>query len=415
MQVEHIDSLPRLLEIEVDWDELYRRDPHSSLYLSSAFIGSIAARTAGKFRILAAWSDDGRLDGVLPLLVTTRWNKAEQRLHNVLEMLGHVFDADYTGIVCEPEQELEVCRAFAAEIAAMPFARLVLSFFSGSRRRLEAFTDAFDASAFIRRDTERKINDGRTNNLLCPAVELPGDFSAYLDGLSAGTRQKLRRLLRQLDADPGLRITRSRPETYEQDAAILSELWFLQYAGRKGQKRADKLARQFRHTVMIGLASGMIHLAILWREQRPVAAHAIYVDPVKRHALFHVGARDERVRDLATGLLLHAHSIRWSIAQGLTRYDFTLGDEPYKYSFGAVDREIFSVEIATPTGLNTTGRLDPACRDDALEHIRRYMSRGRRDDALSAARQALDVWPELSADGDIEAFLARITSGAQPA
>jgi hypothetical protein len=348
----------------------------------------------------------------LPLLVTTRWSKPETRLHNVLEMLGHVFDADYTGILCDPAHEQAVCAAFAGQIRETPFARIVLSYFSGPQSRLEAFTRDFDPQVFAARPVERTINDGRTNNLRCPAIDLPSAFAEYLDTLSAGSRQKLRRLLRRLDGDEHLRITRSRPETYKQDAAILSELWFLQYAGRKGQKRASKIAKQFRDVVMIGLASGMAQLFILWRAGRPVAAHAYYIDPVKRHALFHVGARDERVQDLAAGLLLHAHCIRWSIANGLERYDFTLGDEPYKYSFGAVDREIFAVEIATRSGLNMTGRLDPACRDDVLEHIRRYLARGRNEDARIAARQALETWPELDAEGDVERLIARLRQDA---
>ncbi|MHA7872079.1 MAG: GNAT family N-acetyltransferase [Hyphococcus sp.] len=321
-------------------------------------------------------------------------------------MLGHVFDADYTGILCDPEREAEVCEAFAREIRTMSFGRIILSFFSTPANRLETFCAAFDSDNFETRLSERKINEGKTNNLICPYVDLPEEFSAYLGTLSANSRQKLRRLLRQLDTDPDLHVTRSRAETRKQDVAILSDLWFLQYAERKGQKRAAKLTAQFREIIGAGLANGLIHLAILWRAGKPVAAQANYVDPVKRHALFHVGARDETVQDLAVGLLLQAHCIRWSIAQGLRRYDFTLGDEPYKYSFGAVDREIACVEISTKSGVNTSGRLDEACHEDVAELIRRYAARGRSDDARIAARQALEVWPDLAAAVNVEAFIA---------
>ncbi len=410
MHIEVIDTAERVLEIELAWDELYKKDPYASIYLSSRFISAIAMRATGKFRIVTAWSDDQRCLGILPLLITTRWNKETKRLYNVLEMLGHVFDADYTGILCDPGSEADVCGAFARDVSRMAFGRLVLSFFSGPPERLEAFTSAFPCDAFDAQHSERKINDGETNNLICPYIDLPESFADYLGDLSANRRQKLRRLLRQLDADPNLRVTRSRPETYKQDVTILSELWFLQYVAKKGQKRATKLARQFRDVVMIGLASGMVHLAILWRDGKPVAAQANYVDPVKRQALFHVGARDDTVHDLAVGLMLQAHCIRWSIANGLTRYDFTLGDEPYKYSFGAVDREIASIEISTKTGVNTTGRLDESCRDDVLEHIRRYVMRGRHDDARTAANQALDVWPDLAPNGDAETLIAKVRS-----
>ncbi len=407
MQIEIVESVHRVFEVELHWDELYKTDPYATIYLSHRFISSIAARAPGKFRILMAWSDDNRCIGIFPLLLKTRWSKTARRLYNELDMLGHVFDSDYTGILCDPACETIVCEAFAREISRMPCGRVILSFFSGPASRLERFSSAFDPAVFEKKHTERKINAGKTNNLVCPYIDLPGDFSEYLQSLSANSRQKLRRLLRQLENDSDLQVTRSRPETYKQDATILSELWFLQYAEQKGQKRATRLAEQFREVAMIGLAHGMVYLAILWRAGRPVAAQANYVDPVKKQALFHVGGRDESVRDLAIGLMLQAHCIRWSIAQGLKRYDFTLGDEPYKYSFGAVDRKIASVEICTRTGANLTDRLDEASRDDVAVHIRRYAARGRSDDARIAARQALAVWPELAAAVHVETLIAK--------
>ncbi|MEL7028174.1 MAG: GNAT family N-acetyltransferase [Pseudomonadota bacterium] len=406
MHVELVETVSRFIEIELDWDELYKKDPSASVYLSSQFLAPVVVAASGRFRILVAWSDEKRCVGIFPLLVRTRWSKTAARLYNELDMLGHVFDADYTGILCDPDYEDEVCKAFANEISNMAFGRLILSFFSGPAGRLKTFCSAFDPDIFERTTSERRINEGKTNNLICPYVELPADFSTYLDTLSANSRQKLRRLLRQLDADPHLRITRSRPETYAQDVGILSDLWFLQYAEQKGEKRAAKLAARFKEILFAGLATGLIYLAVLWRAGKPVAAQANYVDPVKGHALFHAGGRDETVRDLPVGLLLQAHCIRWSIAQGLRRYDFTLGDEPYKYSFGAVDREIASVEISTKTGANVSDRLDDSGRDDVAALIRRYVARGRHEDARTAARQALEVWPDLAPAADIEKSIA---------
>lgn len=405
MRVEIIDTATRFIEIELDWDELYRVDPSATVYLSSRFLASIVIRATGKFRILVAWSEDGRCVGAFPLFIKTRWSKAKKCLYNELDMLGHIFDADYTGILCDPAHEAAVCEAFAQEISAMSFGRLILSFFDAPASRLERFCAAFDPERFEASPCERKINDGQTNNLICPYVDLPDDFPAYLNGLSANARQKLRRLLRQLDSDPELHITRSRLETYQQDATLLSELWFLQYAEHKGQKRAAQLTAQFREVIAVGLASGLVYLAVLWRGGKPVAAQANYIDPVKGHALFHVGGRDDTVKDLPVGLTLQAHCIRWAIAQGLTRYDFTLGNEPYKYSFGAIDREIACMEITTRTGVNTSERLDESCREDVAELIKRYASRGRSADARTAAGQALEVWPDLKPAVEVEALI----------
>ncbi|MEM0954390.1 MAG: GNAT family N-acetyltransferase [Pseudomonadota bacterium] len=395
MRIEVIETVDRLIEIEVDWNELYKADPHAHLYLSSDFLYAIAVRVAGKFRVLTAWSDDGRCVGLMPLIVTIKWSKPAGCLTNALDMLGHIFDSDYTGILCDPEFEVSVCQSFAAAVSEMDCGRIVLNYFSGPASRLAAFTDAFDADLFERKDNEHIINDGQTNNLLCPYIDLPETFSDYLAGLSSNSRQKLRRLLRQLDNDPDLKIKKSRPETYTEDVTILSRLWYLKHVEDKGQKRTARLAELLKESVMLGLANGIVHLAILWRDGKPIAAQANYVDKVNRQVLFHVAGRDDAVRDLSVGLLLQAHCIRWAIANRMTRYDFTIGNEPYKYSLGGVDREIFSAQVSTRSGVNVTGKLDQSCRDEVLNVIRQYSAKGREGHALTVAKQAVDTWPEL--------------------
>jgi len=411
MNTEVITQIDRLVDIELAWDELYRRDPHAHVYLSSKFLTAVALRVPERFRIVAVWDKDGKCIGLLPLIISTRWDKKSNSMHNVLDMLGHVFDSDYTGILCDPPQEAEVCTALAGAVQAMDFGRLILNYFNGPASRLDAFTEAFDQKIFTRHDTEHRINDGETDNMICPYIDLPDSFDAYLSILSANMRQKLRRLQRQLDTDSSLRITRSRPETYPQDVTILSKLWYEQYAPRKGQKRANHLANLFKDAVMLGLASGMVHLAILWRDGKPIAAQANYIDDVKKQALFHVGARDESVTDLSAGLMLQSHCIRWAIAQGLKRYDFTIGDEAYKYSFGATNHHIRSAELNTISGGNHTGHLDAACRTEITKHIGSFVVRGHNNEARIVAEQAIRTWPDLAPSGDIDTLIKQL--GAQ--
>jgi hypothetical protein len=401
MRIEITETIERLIELELEWDELYKADPHAHIYLSSDFLCSVAIRTAGRFRVLTAWSDDNRCVGLLPLLVMTRWSKSRRCLTNVLDMLGHVFDADYTGILCDPAYEAQVCRAFADEIQQMPCGRIILNYFSGPASRLNAFTRAFDPDSFDQKTNEHFINDGQTNNRICPYLDLPDSFPDYLAGLSSNSRQKLRRLLRQLDSDPGLKVRKSRPETFTEDVDVLSRLWYLKHAEQKGQRRAAHLAGMFKEVMMLGLANGIVYLAILYRDGKPVAAQANYIDQARREALFHVAGRDDSVRDLSVGLMLQAHCIRWAIANGLKRFDFTIGNEPYKYSLGGIDREIYSAEVFTRTGTNTTARLDANSREDVVQMIRQYAKKGRIEDARIAAKQAVLTWPELAGDGEL--------------
>ncbi|MEM6680668.1 MAG: GNAT family N-acetyltransferase [Pseudomonadota bacterium] len=407
MHIEAVETLDRLDEIALDWDELYQADPSAHFYLSSGFMMAVAKRSQGKFRILIAWSEHHRCIGVLPLVVSLRWSKQHACLYNVLDMLGHVFDADYTGILCDPELEGPVCRAFASAIADTSFGRLILNYFSGPAQRLDAFANAFDTKVFERKKNQHLINDGQTDNLICPFIDLPESFAAYLAALSANARQKLKRLLRRLDDERSLKITRAQPETYAQDVKILSQLWYQKHAARKGEKRAAELAALFQDVVMLGLAAGSVYLVILWQDDTPVAAQASYLDMVKRHMLFHVSGRDAAFRDISAGLALHAHSIRWAIANGMQRYDFTLGNEAYKYSLGGVDRHIYSAEIVTKTGINTGSTLDPSGQKDVLKIIRQFVRKGRTEDSQTVAQQALQTWPSLAPSGDVQSVIER--------
>jgi len=105
--------------------------------------------------------------------------------------------------------------------------------------------------------------------------------------------------------------------------------------------------------------------------------------------------------------MLHAHTIRWAIANGLQRYEFLQGNEDYKYSFGCEDGHLIDIVIATRTGMNHTGRLDPVCRPDVASRIRQYAKEGRRSDARAIAAQAKEIWPDMTAVQEIDKLVGR--------
>ena len=62
------------------------------------------------------------------------------------------------------------------------------------------------------------------------------------------------------------------------------------------------------------------------------------MDRRKATFLFLMTGRDESFDGPPPGMILHAHSIRYAIAHGFREYDFSQGNEPYKYSFGVKER-----------------------------------------------------------------------------
>jgi CelD/BcsL family acetyltransferase involved in cellulose biosynthesis len=94
--------------------------------------------------------------------------------------------------------------------------------------------------------------------------------------------------------------------------------------------------------------------------------------------------------------LLHAHAIRWAIENNLRIYDLCHGNEPYKYSLGAIDKRIGRLRIRRRSKVKI-GRLDPFNVADGREKVLEFLATGRVDDAVSARRQLASLSRCLSA------------------
>src|SRR5262249_21248700 len=103
--------------------------------------------------------------------------------------------------------------------------------------------------------------------------------------------------------------------------------------------------------------------------------------------------RDETFDGPQSGLILHAHSIRYAISRGFTTYDFLRGNEAYKYSFGVEERRIKSVVVTTKSEENLGGRLDGRSLSVALERSKEHHRAGRHPKAEGGFVQILNIEP----------------------
>lgn len=406
MRVEVVDTVRRFNGLELDWTLLYQRDPEAHFFLSWVFLERVVREVRDRMKILVVWSEDDRCVAVWPLRVKTRWSPEANVLRNELAMISRYHWADFTGFLCDPDCEDKAIDALAEQVLAMDWGRLMLSYMRIGSKRLKRLRAAFPDDSFTQTHQERLINGGQVDNLVAPYVDLADSFEGYLqEKLSANRRQKLRRLLRHLDSDDDLRVTRSIPENHSRDLSILTGLWRTMYARSKGDV-TEELAETYGDIVKAGLKTGTVYLPVLWKRDMPIAAQACFVDPIKKDLLFFVSGRNNAVTDPPAGLMLHAHTIRWAIANGLQRYEFLQGNEEYKYGFGCVDRQLVDIVIATRSGSNHSGRLDPVCRPDVASRIRQYAREGRRADARAIAAQAKEIWPDMTAVQEIDRLVS---------
>ncbi len=392
MFVERVDHFDGFRCLRTAWDLLYQRDPEAQFFLSWTWLASVLESHPGQWLVLVVRDDDGRCVGVLPLRRKTVWSRRQERLRHELEFAGRLFWADYGGILCAPEADQAVLEALAAHLKQLHWSHVYLKGFRISDRRYEIFMRAFKDDRLVVEPQTALINAGQTDNLVCPYVDLPETFEAYLDGqLSSNTRQKVRRFMRRVESSVEYQITLSTAETAARDLDILERLWHSMWGAVKGSK-TDRLASTYRTIVAQGVRDGTVHMPILWHGGAAVGVLASFVDWDKSRVLFFVTGRDEACEALPVGLVLHAWSIRWAIAHGLKTYDFLRGDEPYKRSLGATTATHLRYPLVrTRSGTNLNDDLDPLSIAEALQMAADFAEAGRGEHAMTVFYQALST------------------------
>jgi len=390
--VEAVDTLEGFDALRPAWEQLYRADPEAHFFLSWQWLARAFARHPEEWLVLAVRRDQkgDAYSAFLPLRRHVQWHDEAGAFCSELRMAGTFFWSDYTGILCDADDETVAIPAMAAHLRQMHWRDLVLKNLRISARRLALILDQFHPSVFRVVHRQRRIK-ADINLLVCPCVDLPDDFDRYLtETLSSNTRQKVRRFLRKVETSDSFRITVSNRQTHHRDLDILQRLWEAKWADRKGGD-TKRLGRGYRQIIEQGLQAGLVFMPVLWRDDEPLGVLCSFVDRDKREMLFFVAGRDERCNNPPPGLVLHAYSIRWAIENGFRRYDFLRGDERYKYSLGAIDREIRYLTLSTRSGRGLNKTIDPTAVDAVLRKATRYQREGRERRAETGFRQVLAV------------------------
>lgn len=398
MPIERIDTFADFQRLEPAWNAVYRSDPEAQFFLSWRWLAGVLDTYPGEWLVLVARSADGAALGFLPLRLKTIWSKSRRQVRNELHFAGRLFWADYGGILCHPDHEEAVLGAFAAHLKQMHWSHCYLKGFRISERRYALFMATFAGDERLQvASLTSIINDGDTDNLVCPYIELPDTFAAYLtEKLSSNTRQKISRFLRKIESSPEYRITTTTAATQSHDVQSLVQLWSDMWGETKGDDTA-RLATKYGMIVQRGLDDGTVHVLILWNGDTPIGALASFIDWDKSRLLFFISGRDENFRALPVGLVLHAWNIRWAIENGIRTYDLLRGNEPYKYSLGAVDIRLKYPLVQTTSGINLNDTLDPGCIDEALRMAEDFAKRNRAHRTVTVCQQILMTVPGYEA------------------
>jgi hypothetical protein len=364
MHIDVIDNLDDLKALRGNWDAVYAADPEAQFFLSSGWQSDFLANFWTVWFVLAAKRNESDSEYVafLPMRTKPVFDK-RVGFYNEITFGGGAY-SDYAGILSLPEVEAEAVPAFAEYLKReLNWAWFSMDNLRMSDERRRLFVSSFDKALFRHKEIDYK--DGALDNSICPSIDLPSDWDAYLETLSSNNRQKIRRLLRKVDASEDYRITFADADTYDRDLTTLLGFWKTKWAPTK--PKIDDLVQRNYTMLSCCAANGTLFLPVFWHGDRPVAALATLIDPVRKSLLFFITGRDETYSEMPAGYLLHAHSIRHAIAEGFSTYDFLRGDEPYKFLFAPQQQHrLKPVAVGTKTGRNLGGKLDPRCGPEMM-------------------------------------------------
>ena len=360
MHIDVVDTEEGFDALRDNWDAIYRADPEANIFLSWQWLDAWLDTYISPWFVLAAKRSETDPDyvGLLPLRMQTHFD-ADHGFSNEIVVAGANF-SDYTGILARPECEAEAIPALA-DYAMRKFnwARFSMENLLMSQQRRRLLLGGFGKARFTHAPIGYKYADDPVDHAICPMVNLPENWDDYLGTLSANNRQKIRRLLKKVDAAEGYRIAFSKPEDIEQNLTILLDFWTTKWGPKKGEDKAKEIARTNRLMLMRCAEDGMLLLPIFYHGDRAVALLAILVDDCKKSLSFLITGRDETYDEMPAGYLLHAHCIRHAIEHGYATYDFLRGNEPYKYLFAPQVRHLSAVALTTKSNRNLGGKPDP--------------------------------------------------------
>jgi len=334
VKIDLFQTLAVFDELADEWDALL--PPGNSL---NFFMRSTWQRIwwnclgVGDLFVLAVRDDDGPLAGIAPLYVVP-----EPGGRASLGVVGGVDVTDYVDLITAPGRERDVlgavlsylCSSQTPDWSSLHVRNVPES--SSTRQILPELAAQNGLRATI------SVED------VCPVVDLPDSYEAYLEALPKKERHELRRKRRRAEAnDVGYYTVGQEHDIHEEVEAFLTLMAL--YTPEKAEFLKQPGHREFFKAIGPAmLEQGLLDLSFLTVEGKRAAAMWSYAYG-DRMMLYNSGLDPAGFSALSPGIVLLSYNIEHTIARGFKKYDFLQGDEEYKYRMGGQNTSVYNVII----------------------------------------------------------------------
>lgn len=324
-------------ELESEWNALLKDSSADCIFLTHQWQSSWwDAYRPGEIWALAV-REGAELVGLAPWFVRPEGNG-----RRVVRAIGCVDVTDYLEVIARRGKERAVFEALARDIATRgaDYDDIRLCNAPEASLTVQMLPDVFREQGFAVEVTFQDV---------CPVINLPDSFEAFLAGLDKKNRHELRRKLRRAASDEvdWYLVT----EGCDLNAELEK---FLKLMAASSDEKALFLREReneafFRGVVPRIAEAGWLHLAFLTIDGEAAAAYLNF-DYGNRIMVYNSGHNHSVHAHYSPGIILMARLIEHAIGQGRQELDFLRGDEPYKYDLGGKDTRVFQVAINPAPG-----------------------------------------------------------------
>ena len=277
-----------------------------------------------QMELLSVREGSGRLVGIAPLLLNG----------SKLSLVGNTEVCDYSDVVLSRDHSEGGLSAILDFLSPLRWERLILHSLPSDSPTLAFLPEMARARGWSVQVTQEDV---------CPRVDLPDQWEAYLGRLTKKDRHELRRKFRRLQTAVEVRFVRN--GAGDDLSREMDDFFRLHRLSRedKAEFMTPPMEDFFRQTIGDLASRGTAGISFLDLDGVRAAA-IIYFDYDGQRLLYNSGY-DPAFSALSVGLLLKAQSLRDAIEAGMKRFDFLRGNEPYKYDLGGLDFPIYQCVV----------------------------------------------------------------------
>ena len=333
MHIATIRSLPELISLEKEWNDLLAISASHVPFLRHEYITAWwdglggGEWSQGELYVLTARGEDDRLVGIAPLFQTDNLESEP-----ALMLIGSIEISDYLDVIARPEDLPAFMDALLEHLdgdeAAVP-PLLDLYNLLESSPTLPALKEAADKHGWAY--TQEPLQH-------CPYIQLPGDWESYLGSIDKKQRHEIRRKMRRAGEhhQPVRWYISQDGDRLEQE---IDGFLDLMTGDPEKAKFLTPAMRTQMHTILQAAhRAGWLQLSFIEVGGEKAAGYLNF-DYLNKIWVYNSGL-DFRFSSLSLGWVLLGHLLQWAIENRREQFDFMRGDEQYKYRFGATDRRV---------------------------------------------------------------------------